>query len=312
MEVSAQPRLPLAARLWIYQAERFPLVRTLPMLAVFSAASVTASAHLGQRPLPALQSYAVALVLVLVFFWQLRAADEVKDADLDRRFRPERPVPRGLVSLRLIAGLAVLAALPAAIAAWWLATPLLLLIGLVWGFLALMTVEFFARDRLRASPTLTLVTHMPIMPLIDLALTGCEWLPAAALPPAGLWTFLWMSFCNGCVVEFGRKTWAPRQERAGVETYSSSWGLGKALGAICVAAAGAFAGLIAFALYAGHTVIMTSCGGAALAILIFVARGFWQSPTPAGQKRLEAVSGLWVMACYLSAALVPLLPTTWR
>ena len=65
---------------------------------------------------------------------------------------------------------------------------------------------------------------MAIMPLIDLVLTGCEWVPAGSVPD-GIWTFLLMSFCNGCVVEFGRKIWAPEHEREGVETYSSSWGI---------------------------------------------------------------------------------------
>ena len=36
--------------------------------------------------------------VALIFFFQLRACDEVKDAEDDRRYRPERPIPRGLVS----------------------------------------------------------------------------------------------------------------------------------------------------------------------------------------------------------------------
>jgi hypothetical protein len=36
---------------------------------------------------------------------------------------------------------------------------------------------------------------------------------------------------NGVVLELGRKTWAPQDERAGVESYSSAWGLARALSA---------------------------------------------------------------------------------
>ena len=56
-------------RLWIYQRERFPLGRTALLLLVFSAASISLSAHLAGRDLPAPQTFAtiwVAVVLTLV------------------------------------------------------------------------------------------------------------------------------------------------------------------------------------------------------------------------------------------------------
>jgi hypothetical protein len=36
--------------------------------------------------------------------------------------------------------------------------------------------------------------------------------------------FLALSFVNGCVLEIGRKLWAPENEIAGVDTYSGLWG----------------------------------------------------------------------------------------
>lgn len=305
--VATRP-LSVLTRLWIYQAERFPLARTVPLLGVFSAASVTASAHLAHRLLPPLAAYLVAFWLACTFFWQMRAADEAKDAETDRRYRPERPIPRGLVSLRLILAIGIGAAVPAALAALWLVPALTLLVGVVWVWLGLMTAEFFAPARLHASPALYLVSHMAIMPLIDLVLTACEWLPAAGTPPSGLWTFLWMSFCNGCVVEFGRKIWAPDQERPGVETYSSSWGIGSSLLAFSLAASGALVGLIACTAYSGRAVVAAFPGLAGLAWLMVEAAAFRRTPTATRQKRLENVSGLWVLVCYLTAALAPLLP----
>jgi 4-hydroxybenzoate polyprenyltransferase len=298
----------LAVRLWIYQAERFPLIRTVPLLAVFSASSVTASANLALRPLPHWASYLTAFVLALVFFWQMRAADEMKDAETDRRYRPERPIPRGLVSLRLILRLGALAALPAIAAAWLLTPRLLVPLALVWLWLGLMTVEFFVPTRLRASPLMYLISHMAIMPLIDLALTACEWLPAAGLPAAGIWTFLWMSFCNGSVLEFGRKIWAPAQERPGVDTYSSSWGRGRSLAALSAAALGAYGGLIACGVYCGRPLAAALLGLAAIAVLFRIMWRFHRDPTPKGQKTLEDISGLWVLVCYATAAAAPLLP----
>src|SRR6185312_4278694 len=62
----AEARLPLGRRLWIYQAERFPVVRSGALVAMFSAAGVSLSAVLAARPLPAIGSYAVAFVVAFI------------------------------------------------------------------------------------------------------------------------------------------------------------------------------------------------------------------------------------------------------
>ncbi|NVO12414.1 MAG: UbiA family prenyltransferase [Rhodoplanes sp.] len=295
----------LAGRLWIYQAERFPLARTIPLLLAFSASSVTASAHLAGRPVPEFWAYATAFVVVLVFFWQMRVADEVKDADTDARWRPERPIPRGLVSLRLIVGLGIASSFVALAAAFAFDPWLVLLVLMVWAWLGLMTVEFFAPKLLHASPALYLATHMAIMPLIDVFLTGCEWLPAGHGLPTGLWTFLLMSLANGCVAEFSRKIWAPVNERPGVDTYTSAWGISAAVAALAGAWLLGFFALIAY----GHVLAMTKwfvIAGAAASLPIAGSMiTLLASPTPAAQKRLETLSGIWILLCYVLAATLP-------
>lgn len=296
----------LLARLWIYQGERFPLIQTVPLLGAFSAASVTASARLAGRPLPDVATYLAAFLIVMVFFWQMRALDEVKDAEIDRRYRPERPIPRGLVSLRLILWLAAVAAIPAAAAAYALSPGVLILVLVAWAWLALMGFEFFVPEFLKKSPALYLVSHMAIMPLIDLVLTGCEWVPAGSVPE-GIWTFLLMSFCNGCVVEFGRKIWAPEQEREGVETYSSSWGIPRSLAALAAMTGVAFLSLVICGFYLDRPLLTTVCGLVFLLPFLFVLADFWKTPDGRRQKRLETLSGIWVLACYLIAAFTPVL-----
>jgi len=306
MNVQAENDAPLLARLWTYQAERFPLIQTVPLLGAFSAASVTASARLADRPLPGLDAYLIAFLIVMVFFWQMRALDEVKDADIDRRYRPERPIPRGLVSLKLILWLAGVAAIPSALSAYLVSPVLLLLVAITWTWLALMSAEFFAPAFLHRSPALYLVSHMAIMPLIDLVLTGCEWVPFGSVPD-GLWTFLLMSFANGCVIEFGRKIWAPENEREGVETYSSAWGIGKALTALGVATAIAFFALVVCGVYLERPLVTALCGLAVLAPFARSLVRFARTPDTKHQKRLETLSGVWVLACYLVAAFAPTL-----
>jgi 4-hydroxybenzoate polyprenyltransferase len=297
----------LVARLWIYQAERFPLVRSVPLLLAFSASSVTASAHLAGRSVPGAAAYATAFILVLVFFWQMRVADEVKDAETDQRYRPERPIPRGLVSLRLIVWLGVLSTFIALAAALAFHPLLTLLVFAVWAWLGLMTVEFFVPAVLHRSPALYLVTHMAIMPLIDLVLTGCEWVPAGQGLPPGIWTFLLMSLANGCVAEFGRKIWAPSNERPGVDSYSSAWGLRRANAALAVAWVAAFAALVGYGSQLGMAIWFAGAGTMASLPLVAGIAAFLADPSAVAQKRLEAASGIWILLCYVLAATLPFL-----
>lgn len=203
----------LAARLFQYQKERFPLLAHLPLVAVLAAAGLRLAGGLD------LARWTAMVVVLTGLFFQLRVADEFKDAETDRRFRPERPVPRGLISLRELAVLAgVVALLQLALTAW-LEVALLPWLLLVHAYGAAMTVEFGIGDWLRARPLLYLLSHMAIMPLIGLFALRA----GGSLPDA--WAgFALLCYANGLVLEIGRKIRKPEDEREGVETYSALWG----------------------------------------------------------------------------------------
>jgi 4-hydroxybenzoate polyprenyltransferase len=301
---AAIDRLPLLARLWTYQAERFPLGKTALLCAIFSGASVSVSAHLADRAPPAAVTYLAAFVVTLAFFFQMRVLDEIKDREDDARFRPERPIPRGLVRLETIVRLGVASAVLALVAALAIDPALVALLALAWGWLALMSFEFFVRDWLKARAFVYLVSHMAIMPLIDLVVTGFEWVPHGAPAPA-LALFLLLSFANGCVLEIGRKLWAPEAEREGVETYSKL--LGPRLGAMvwigCVAVALAL--LVAVGLAARTPIVTAGIGLAAALFVLRRALAYRAAPTLERAARLEDAAGIWVFACYAAAGFAP-------
>lgn len=301
----AENSLPFLQRLWIYQAERFPLFRTAALLVVFTAASISVSAHLAQRALPGLWTFVVAACVALIFFFQMRACDEVKDHDDDCKYRPERPVPRGLVTLRSIVVLALCLAGVAVLLTVTLTPWLLVLLAAVWLWLALMTAEFFVPDWLKARPFLYLASHMVILPLIDLFVTGTEWLAHDNWPPQGLWLFLVLSFLNGCVLEIGRKVWAPENEREGVETYSSLLGARRAAQLWIAVCAAALLLLIAVSFAVGAPKLVSAIGILAFAVVAVTGWHFIQQPSTAGQKRIDMLAGLWVLVCYGAAGFAP-------
>lgn len=293
----------------IYLRERFPLAGHAPLVAAFSLSAVSVSRLLrGERGLPGSAAVAVAFVVALLFFFQLRVADEFKDADDDRRYRPYRPVPRGLVTLAELGCLGVASAVVQLAVALALAPRLIMPLAFAWAYLGLMTREFFAPAWLKARPIAYMASHMAIIPLIDLFATSCDWLVAGRTwPPHGLAWFLLASYANGVVVEIGRKTRAPKDEEPGVETYSALWGRSAAVRA-WLAAIGATA------LCAWQTARQIGIAwpfGWLLAALIVgclvVAVTFLRSSRAGAGKRLEIMSGVWTLLMYLGLGAVPAL-----
>src|SRR4051812_27365210 len=107
-------------RWWVYQRERFPLLNHGIPVAAFSFSAVCFSRLLrGEPGWPDWRAVVVAYLTALLFFLQLRIADEFKDFEEDSRYRPYRPVPRGLVSLHELGRLGVVTAvLQLALGVW--------------------------------------------------------------------------------------------------------------------------------------------------------------------------------------------------
>jgi 4-hydroxybenzoate polyprenyltransferase len=299
-------------RWWIYQRERFPILAHGPLIAAFSLSAVCCSSLLrGEVSLPSALSTVVAFGTAFLFFLQLRIADEFKDAEADARHRPYRPVPRGLVRLRELGILALCGAIIQVSLAWSLQPDLIVLLVLVWLYLALMSKEFFVGRWLRGRPLLYMLSHMVIIPLVDFYTSACDWRPAESGPPAGLGWFLTVSYFNGIVLELGRKIRGPQAEEPGVETYSSLWGQATSvavwIGALVVTAATAVmaAREIRFSFF---VIVLLSV---LLAAAGWIAWHFLRDPSARGSRQIEALSGVWTLLMYLNLGVVPLVWRWW-
>lgn len=318
----SRPR-PLATRLIEYQAERFPVLKHGVLIAAFGASAVCVSAMLRGATAPSPAAVATAVLVLFLLFFQLRVADEHKDHEDDARWRPERPVPRGLIRLDELRRLALAAGAVQVAAAGAHDWRLLALLLLVWGWIALMTAEFFVPVWLKSRPAIYMASHMAVMPLIDLFATACDWL-AEGGPGAsggrgefgttfgvGLSAFLALSFLNGVVVEVGRKTWSADQEREGVDSYSRAWGREAAALVVAAAMAGGL----------GLAVVVHGATGApdgylwvlaaAAAGAIGCAARFAVRRDAASAKLLETASGLHVLAVYVLLGVAPAAGAAW-
>ncbi|UCH25508.1 MAG: UbiA family prenyltransferase [Trueperaceae bacterium] len=296
-------------RWWIYQRERFPLVANGLLITALGLSAVGYSALLrGQQALPSLAVSVTACLSCFLFFLQLRISDEFKDYRDDLTYRPYRPLPRGLVTLKELGLIGLVAAVLQFFLALWLEPRLLLILVTVWAYLGLMSKEFFVAKWLKARPLVYLWSHMLILPSIILYATACDWVVAGETVPApGLGWFLAFSLFNGVVLEIGRKLRAPEDEEEGVETYTVLYGRNRAvafwLGALAMTA---LAAILAARQIAFLWPVLLLLG-----ILVMVgavlARGFLEQPVTSRAKRFELFSGLWTLSLYVSVGIVPAL-----
>jgi 4-hydroxybenzoate polyprenyltransferase len=299
----------LTANRWcVYQRERFPVFAHGLLIAAFSSSAVSFSCLLrGGNAVPSSASMFTAFASAFILFFQLRIADEFKDFDEDSRYRPYRPVPRGLVKLRELADIGVAGAVVQLGLALWLSPRLVLLLLLTWAYLVLMTREFFVREWIRERPITYLWTHMLIIPLTDFYATACDWQGTRVAPPPGLFWFIAVSFFNGVTLELGRKIRAPGDEEKGVRTYSHLWGYRKAtllwVAALLMTAACALAASIRIRFLPGEVVAL----GVLLAVAFVLAWRFLAKPTTVRSRFLNHFSGVWTLVLYLSLGLIPLL-----
>ncbi|NJR64452.1 MAG: UbiA family prenyltransferase [Leptolyngbyaceae cyanobacterium CRU_2_3] len=296
-------------RWWIYQKERFPVLKHGLLIAVFSTAAVGYSVLLsdGRSRLssPSLGAMLIAFITLFLCFLQLRIADEFKDYSEDVQYRPYRPVPRGLVSLRELALVAIASACIQLGLACSMGLPSVLLLTLVWGYMALMRQEFFVPTWLKARPLLYMLSHAVILPLMAMYAAACDWLASGTSAPQGLIRFLLVSFFTSLAIELGRKIRAPQDEEPGVATYSALWGQRRA--AIAWLSAVWLMGMSA--LWAAIPIQSTGLVTCVFLLLIsgsgVVVWRFARQPTSARAKGFEAMTGLWTLLIYLSLGIVP-------
>jgi 4-hydroxybenzoate polyprenyltransferase len=295
-------------RWWIYQKERFPLAAHAPLILVFSYSALSYSAILrNSHHFPGLFPASVAFVTALLLFLQLRIADEFKDFDDDSRYRPYRPVPRGLIKLKELGAIFVGAGAVQLALTLWLYPPLSLLLLVVWIYLALMSKEFFIRRWLKAHPIHYLWSHMFIMPLVDFYVTGCNWMVAGAKAPVGIWWFLIISFFNGIVLEFGRKIRAPEDEEVGVDTYTALWGRRKAVaGWLTAQLCGSYCALKAASII-HFSFVVALVLTIMLTLSIVAVTRFLKTPVTKNAGKIELLSGIWTLSMYLSLGIAPAL-----
>lgn len=289
----------------VYLSERFPLKTHIPIIAIFSFSAICYSLSASEETvfIPWLD-YLNAFLLTFSIFLLLRISDEFKDHEDDMKYRKYLPVPRGLVSLKNLKGIAILLLIVQLIIISL--NPNFAMTFLISMFyLGLMFKEFFVEDWLKKNQLAYVFSHMLIIPLVDLVASSAHWSMAGINPPSALGWFFVVSFFNGILLEIGRKIKLPENEEEGVVSYSKLWGMKNSvyvwLAILLLTLSLAFAAALAinspFWVYLLLSVF--ALGGS------FTAFRFLLNPTQKKSKMIENASGLWTMGMYLNLGALP-------
>jgi 4-hydroxybenzoate polyprenyltransferase len=253
------------------------------------------------------KDYAACVFTNFTLFFMLRVSDEYKDREDDARYRTYLPVPRGLISLRELSGVALFLFSIATIINVIFYPQLLLLYAVMMAYLLLMRYEFFAGKWLKSHQVWYIISHMVIIPLADVYASSYDWRLNGAAPPTGLLYFLGVSYCNGIVLEIGRKIRTPEKEEEGVVSYTYQWGLWQAPAIWLLILGINFIIALFAAKYAGAQNLFVVVLSLLFLFSALPALLFLLKPKSSWAKMMEVMSLIWALGMYLTLGAIPFL-----
>lgn len=214
---------PAVVRWAVFVWERFPPPIHLPLVLAFGGGNLAVAAQVTGIQ-PSLKSLVLGLVAASFFFFRLRLFDELKDYETDLTEHPDRPLPRGVVSVREVKK----AALFSAVLEGGLATILGWHVLAAWSIAALYSLlmynEFFCGRWMRPKLELYALVH-------TLVAGGLGWFLACVgtlkMPwelPSVVLGFALVNWSVFNVFEFARKTYGDDESDGRAETYSGRLG----------------------------------------------------------------------------------------
>lgn len=211
-----------AARWTVFCMERFPPLHHLPLILFYVGANA-AVAFSTAGTSPRLTGGVIGSSLIILFvFFHLRVFDEIKDFRKDVTIHPERPLPRGLITVAEAGKVAAVFIAAECLLGLAMGMHVLIAVCLVIAYSLLMYREFFVADWLRPRLATYAFTHTAISCWMSLVIYSAAtgrflW---EADTNYGLFLVANMMMFN--IFEFGRKTYGREEESELVESYSKT------------------------------------------------------------------------------------------
>ncbi|KKT00876.1 MAG: hypothetical protein UW07_C0005G0011 [Candidatus Nomurabacteria bacterium GW2011_GWF2_43_8] len=207
--------------------ERFNPLSYAVMIFVFLSAHYVLYLSLIKQtniPILSMQQLIPIILATSLFFFKLRLLDEIKDIKSDSVYHPERPLPRGILSKNEVIRVAfILIIIEIALFSYYGLWAFLSAV-ITAGYSLTMYKEFFIKRWLRAHLTTYAVTHTFVVILISLTIFVALFNESFTSLPKNLISFSFAGWFLFNIFEFGRKTFAKKEETDGIDSYSKIFG----------------------------------------------------------------------------------------
>lgn len=207
---------------YTYQKERFPVL----VYGLYILCLTFATFFYNTKMLEVESSVGIFIVMFVVAFLQflmVRIIDEFKDYDEDKKYRPYRPVPRGLIKLQELRVLFVICVLIQLILTLIVNPFSFIFLIVLWIVFILMTKGFFIKKVLDKHILLEVAFDEIMLPVMILYLASF-----IKIDMSILWRLLLLSYVVSWIIEIARKVRCKKDEEKGVKTYTAVFGITKA------------------------------------------------------------------------------------
>ena len=208
---------------YTYQKERFPVLMYglyifSIVFAVFCFTNYIVKNQYGIDYIKLIPMFIVAFLQFLM----VRITDEFKDYEEDCKYRPYRPVPRGLITLKELKVLFIISAVLQVLITFLFNKSGLICLALVWFVSGLLSKDFFIKKIIDKHILLGVLLDEVLMPVLVLYLSSYIYIGIE------IWPILLISYFVSWTVESARKIRCKEDEEKGVKTYTAVFGIKKA------------------------------------------------------------------------------------
>jgi 4-hydroxybenzoate polyprenyltransferase len=239
------------------------------------------------------------LVAVTLFYFKLRLYDEVKDYELDVIINPHRPLPRGLLSHKDMYRGMVFCIFFEILFFSSKGINAITSLGVAIFYSLLMFKEFFIPKLIRPHLTTYAISHTIVTSLLSMAIFSFlnQKTFVNNLINHDLIFFSLSNWMLFNIFEFGRKTFALTEERAGIDTYSSLFG--KKLAVLLVLSQALLSFFLTIGIKTFHTPFIIISNIVVLVFLILSSLMFIKSEKISNAKNYRSMSSIYIIVFYL-------------
>lgn len=284
---------------WQFTKERFHPVSHIAMILVFMITHVLLLRN-NYHFYMSIPELVFLFVAITAFYFKLRLYDEIKDYELDCEINPHRPLPRGLLKRRDMYNGMIFCIMVEIILFSLRGINSLMSIFIAILYSLIMYKEFFIREKIRPHLTTYALVHTIVTTLLSLAIFSylSRLSFAQVINEKPLFYFALANWFLFNLFEFGRKSFAPEEERPGVDSYSLLFGKTGAVALVMIQALAAH--YLVFKLSGLNRTILHFSHGALFTFFAIVSMNYMFNERLYAARLFRQLSSLYIILFYLS------------